>query len=302
VRRTGERARSGLEALARENREIVKNVRGAGVMLAFDVMRADWCEALRDRAFRRGLVLLPAGERSMRFYPRYDTEPSAIDEALTILRLAIEDLAGGRVAPEATTALKIRVGTLAIPLETIEIVDLTPASFETYKFQILAVEQDRYGAAAQYPPDVLLAGRRPLLQFPLETLEATVSNPRAIGIALRDRVSGRFVGYALGSALENHDEEGVGLDPHAGENNTFYLQAMATLPTVQNAVELENHLLESLRERALVAGFEFLSALIEDRLRETGPAWFRSAAILERIDNYLRSGNTFAYLQVALRN
>ena len=76
---------------------------------------------------------------------------------------------------------------------------------------------------------------------------------------------------------------------------------MATLPTVQNAVELENRLLESLRERALAAGFEFLSALIEDRLRETGPAWFRSAAILERIDNYLRSGNTFAYLQVALQ-
>ena len=300
VGRTGERARSGLEALAREYREILKNVRGAGVMLAFDVMRADWCEALRDRAFRRGLVLLPAGERSVRFYPRYDTEPSAIDEALTILRLAIEDLAGGRVAPEATTALKIRVGTLAIPLETIEIVDLTPASFETYKFQILAVEQERY-AAAQYPPDVLRAGRRPLLQFPLETLEATVANPRAIGIALRDRVSGRFVGYALGSALENHDEEGIGLNPRVGENNTFYLQAMATLPTVQNAVELENHLLESLRERAIAAGFEFLSALIEDRLRDTGPAWFRGAAILERIDNYLRSGNTFAYLQMVLQ-
>ena len=63
-------------------------MRGAGVMLGFDVMRADWCDALRDRAFRRGLVLLPAGERSLRFYPRYDTEPSAIDEALSILRLA----------------------------------------------------------------------------------------------------------------------------------------------------------------------------------------------------------------------
>jgi hypothetical protein len=84
-------------------------------------------------------------------------------------------------------------------------------------------------------------------------------------------------------------------------DRAFYLQAMATLSTVQNAVELENHLLESLRERALAAGFEFLSALIEDRLRDTGPAWFRNEAILERIDNYLRSGNTFAYLQVALQ-
>jgi 4-aminobutyrate aminotransferase-like enzyme len=301
VRQTGERARSGLEALARDYREILKNVRGAGVMLGFDVMRADWCEDLLDRAFRRGLVLLPAGERSLRFYPRYDTEPSAIDEALSILRLAIEDLAGGRVAAETTTAVKIRVGTLAIPLDTIEIVDLTPASFETHKPQILAVEQERYGAEAPYPPDVLRAGRRPLLQFSLETLEATVANPRAIGIALRDRVSGRFVGYALGSALENHDEEGVGSDPHFGENNTFYLQALATLPTVQNHVELENHLLDTLRERAITAGFEYLSTLIEDRLRETGPGWFQTAAVLERIENYLRSRTCFAYLQVALK-
>src|SRR6267143_3189939 len=68
---------------------------------------------------------------------------------------------------------------------------------------------------------------------------------------LRDRVSARLVGYALGSALENHDEEGVGSDPRFGENNTFYLHAMAVLPTVQNYVEIENHLLESLRTRAL---------------------------------------------------
>jgi hypothetical protein len=169
------------------------------------------------------------------------------------------------------------------------------------KLQIFAVEQERYGVAAQYPPDVLRAGRRPLLQFPLETLEATVAHPRAIGIALRDRVSGRFLGYALGSALENHDEEGVGSDPRFGENNTFYLQALATLPTVQNDVELENYLLESLRECALAAGFDFLSTLIEDRLRDTGPAWLRSSAILERNDNYLRSGTCFAYLQAALQ-
>ena len=71
-----------------------------------------------------------------------------------------------RYAPE------IRVGKLAIPLDTIEIVDLTPANFDGLKLQILAVEQDRYGASAPYPPDVLRSGQRPLLQFPLETLEA----------------------------------------------------------------------------------------------------------------------------------
>jgi hypothetical protein len=114
-------------------------------------------------------------------------------------------------------------------------------------------------------------------------------------------VSGRFVAYLLGSALENHDEEGVASDPRFGENNTFYLQAMATLPTVQNAVEIENFLLDALRGRALAAGFQYLSTLIEDRLRETGPEWLRDATVLERVDNYLRSGLRFAYLQASLQ-
>ena len=301
VCRTGERARSGLETLAREYPEILKHVRGAGVMLGCDVVRADWRDALLDRAFRRGLVLLAAGERSVRFYPRYDTEPAAIDEALSILRLAIEDLVGGGVAAEAVPTPRIRVGTLAIPLDTIETVDLTRDNFDAQKAAVLAVEQERYGAAVQYPPGVLRAGRRPLLQFPLETLEATMANPRAMGIALRDRVSGRLVAYALGSALEDHDEEGVNSDPRFGENDTFYLQAMATLPTVQNDVEVENYLLESLRARAVAAGFGYMSALIEERLGNTGPDWFRHAAVLQRIENYLGSGLSFAYFQVALQ-
>ena len=43
-----------------------------------------------------------------------------------------------------------------------------------------------------------------------------------------------------------------------------------------------------------------MSALIEERLRETGPDWLQRATVLERIDNYLRSGIPFAYLQVPL--
>ncbi len=311
VRRTGDLARRGLETLAREFREIVKNVRGAGVMLAFDLVRADLRDALLDRAFRRGLILLAAGERTVRFYPRYDTTPSAIDDALSILRAAIEDFVGGSAvlapaalarqsAEGATTAVpKIRPGTLDIPLDTIETMVLSPADFEIYKQQILNVEQERYGAGA-YPADVLRAGRRPLVQFPLETLEATMANPRAIGVALRDRVSGRIVGYALGSALENHDEEGVSADPHYGDNNTFFLQALATQPSVRNAADLERHLLESIRDRAVADGFAFLSAMIEDHVRLNGPPWFAGAAVLDRVENYLRSGIDFVYLQAPI--
>jgi hypothetical protein len=196
--------------------------------------------------------------------------------------------------------VKSRVGTLAMPIDTLELFELTRAAFDACKLQILSVEEQRYGGATPYPADVLRAGPRPLVQFPLETLEATIAHPRAIGVALRDRVSGRVVGYAIGSALENHGDEGVSVDPHAGENNTFYLQALATLPTVQNDVELENVLLDAVRDRAAAAGFEFLSTLIEVRFRETGPPWFRSAVALEQIENYLHSGIAFAYLQVEL--
>jgi 4-aminobutyrate aminotransferase-like enzyme len=300
VQSTGRRSREGLEALVQEFPEILNHVRGAGVMLGFDVRRADLRDVLLDRAFRRGLILLPAGERCVRFYPRYDTEPSAIDEALRLLRASVEDLVHRSASTETPPALKTRVGTLAIPLDTLDTIELTSDTFDAYKQQIFAVEQERYGGGVQ-PPDRLRPGRRPLLQFPLETLEATMANPRAIGVALRDRVSTRFVAYALGSALENHDEEGVTSDPHFGDNNTLYVQAMATLPAVQNDVEIENRLLEALRERAVSRGFEFLSTLVEDRLRETGPPWIQSAAVLQTIDNYLGSGVRFAYLQVTLQ-
>jgi 4-aminobutyrate aminotransferase-like enzyme len=301
VRQTGERARQGIDALVHDYPEILTRVHGAGVMLGFDVARADLGEALRDRAFRRGLLLLAAGERTLRFYPRYDTEPSTLDEALSILRLAVEDVVGGRGPSDAGGTVKVRVGTLEMPLDTVEIIDLTPPVFEGAKLQILGVEQERYGPAAPYPPDVLRAGRRPLLQFPLETLETTMGNRGAIGVAMRDRVSGRLVGYALGSPLENHDEEGSASDPHAGEGNTFYLQALATVPTVQNQAELENALLDAVRGRAVAAPYEYLSTLIDERTVASGPEWLRGAALLDRFENYLRGGSAYVYVQVDLK-
>ena len=288
VRRTGEHAKAGLDKLAKAHREIVGNVRGIGVMLAFDVVRADWSEPLRDRAFRRGLLLLAAGERSIRFYPRYDTEPATIDEALEILDESIADLLGGRVLPETTPAVRIRVGTLTMPLDTLDLLELTPANFDSFKAQLISLEEERF------------VPESPLLKYPAETLEATVKNPRSIGVALRDKVSGRLVGYGLGSPLEDHDEEGITSDPRVGENDTFYLQALTVPPSAQNATELENRLLDSVREHAMATGFSYLSTLIEADRLSTGPAWLRDAVVLERIDNYLGSGTSFVYVQASL--
>jgi 4-aminobutyrate aminotransferase-like enzyme len=297
VQRTSERTRTGLETLARDYRGLLKNIRGHGVMLGFDVVRADWRDAMRERAFRRGLILLPAGERTLRFYPRHDTEPYAIDEGVAILRNAIEDVARGRVPAAGVAGPNIRVGTLDCPLEAIEVVDVTAANFETWRAAIATVEQERYGDIAQYPEDVLREGRRPLLQLPVDALETSVGNAQSIGLALRDRVSDRVVAYALGSPLENYDEEGVGSDPHFGEGNTFYVHAMATLPSVRNQAEIENLMLDTLRQRAAAAGFEHLSALVEERIVAAAPAWLHDAPVLLDIDNYLRSGVRFVYVQ-----
>ncbi len=299
VERTGALVRAGLERLAADFPELVGNVRGMGVMLGFDVARADWRDVLRDRAFRRGLLMMPAGERTLRVYARYDMEPYAIDEALAILRAAVEDvLAGGTVA---ALGPRVRVGAPCdVPLATVEAFDLAGERLAELRAAIMPVEIERYGSMAQYPADVLKAGERPLLQYPVEAIEASMKNPRAIGVALHDSVSGKVIAYAVGSPLENYDEEGVLLDPCHGEGSTFYLQAMATLPSVKNQREVENHLLGLMRERAAAQGFEHLSTLIEDSTRAAGPSWLAGGTVLKEIDNYLRSGVQFVYVRARI--
>jgi 4-aminobutyrate aminotransferase/(S)-3-amino-2-methylpropionate transaminase len=299
VRRTGALAREGLEQLGREHKALLQNVRGLGCMLAFDVVRPDWREWLRERAFRRGLILLPAGERTLRFYPRYDMEPYALEEALSLLRGAVKDLAEGRPQEPVLRGPELRVGTLEVKPGMLQVLDLTAEGASELLSQVMSVEAERYGSLALYPPSVLKAGRRPLLQYPAETLETTLSSPRACGVALRDRVSQRVVAYALGSPLENHDEVGVRDDPRHGEHDTFYLQAMAVSPRVRNRPEIETVVLDALRARVKELGYARISSLIEARMQETGPDWIRAAAVLEVVDDYLHSGVRFVYLQAS---
>ena len=298
VERTGALVRRGLERLAGDFPELLSNVRGLGVMLGFDVARADWRDVLRDRAFRRGLLMLPAGERTLRVYPRYDTEPYAIDEAMAILRSAVEDVVAGDTV--AALGPEVRVGAPCdVPMATVYAIDLAQG-LAALRATVMAVEIERYGGVGQYPADVLKAGARPLLQYPVEALEATMNNQRAIGVALKDSSSGKVIAYAVGSPLENYDEEGVSLDPSHGEGSTFYLQAMATLPSVKNKREVENHLLELIRERAVAQGYEHLSTLIEEDTRAGGPSWLASGPVVKVVENYLRSGVRFVYARATI--
>ena len=296
VRRTGAASRAALEGLQARYPELIQKVRGLGVMLAFDVTRSDWRDVLRDRAFRRGLILLPAGERALRFYPRYDTPEATIVEAVEILGAAVEDiLLRGAAVPLGPL---LRTGLTRVPPAGTEVIEMDARTFPEHRAGVMAVEIERYGSLSHYPPDVLRAGRRPLLQFSAETLESTLANPRSVGIALR--FSGRIFAYALGSPLENYDEEGVHDDPHYGEHQTFYLLAMAVPPSVENAHELESHLLGQLRTAVLAHGYLRFSALLEERFHQSGPPWLQAAGVLRVLDNYLGSGLRFVYLTAAL--
>ena len=303
VRRTGDRARAGLEALARDYREILKNVRGAGVMLGFDVQRADLCDALLDRAFRRGLVLLPAGERSVRLlsalrHRAVGDRRGAVDPARSRSRTV-----GGRAAGDVGAAAEDPRRHAGDPARhrrggRSHAGEFRGAQAADPRGRAGALRRGRGVSARRAARRAAAAAAVPARDARSDDGESA----RASASALRDRVSGRFVGYALGSALENHDEEGVGSDPRFGENNTFYLQAMATLPTVQNAVELENYLLEALRDRA--ARGRIPVPVDADRgaaARNRSGVAARARRCCERIDNYLRSGITFVYLQVPLR-
>ena len=73
--------------------------------------------------------------------------------------------------------------------------------------------------------------------------------------------------------------------------------AMATLPSVKNQREVERHLLELVRARAVAEGFDHLATLIEDDARAAGPPWLANGRVIKVVDNYLRSGVRFVYVQ-----
>ena len=50
----------------------------------------------------------------------------------------------------------------------------------------------------------------------------------------------------------------------------------------------------------IAQGYLHLSALLEERLRQSGPPWLRAADVLRVVDNYLRSGQRFVYVQTGL--
>ncbi|MGH3561096.1 MAG: aminotransferase class III-fold pyridoxal phosphate-dependent enzyme, partial [Mycobacterium sp.] len=82
-----------LDALGREFPELVLDVRGRGLMCAFSLPSAADRDELIRRLWRRGVIMLPSGDDSVRFRPALTVSHSEIDAAVNAVRAAVHDLA-----------------------------------------------------------------------------------------------------------------------------------------------------------------------------------------------------------------
>jgi L-lysine 6-transaminase len=89
ARVVGEHLLAALEHLAAEFPGIVSNPRGRGLFAAFDVVDADTRTKIRSACMERGLIVLPSGERAIRFRPPLNVTKKEINEGMEIIRKSI---------------------------------------------------------------------------------------------------------------------------------------------------------------------------------------------------------------------
>jgi L-lysine 6-transaminase len=83
---------SKLNLISQDNPDLVSNVRGKGLFCAFDIINADKRKSLVDECFKNELLILPCGERTVRFRPPLNLTESMLNEGLEIISNAINTL------------------------------------------------------------------------------------------------------------------------------------------------------------------------------------------------------------------
>jgi L-lysine 6-transaminase len=69
---------------------VISNVRGKGLMCAFDVASPALSGAIRDKAYSNGLMILGCGTRTIRFRPVLDVTKAHVELACKILDQSIK--------------------------------------------------------------------------------------------------------------------------------------------------------------------------------------------------------------------
>jgi 4-aminobutyrate aminotransferase len=94
----GEQLREGLERLRGRFGWLVEDVRGVGLMLGLELPSGELAEAVQLAAFRRGLLVLEAGESAVRLSPPLVVTAEQCGAALRLLDEAVEEVAASAPA------------------------------------------------------------------------------------------------------------------------------------------------------------------------------------------------------------
>jgi len=72
--------------------QVLSNARGKGLFCAMDVKNAEVRTKLLGKIFEKGVIMLPCGERSVRFRPPLIITKEQIDEAIEVIERSIKEL------------------------------------------------------------------------------------------------------------------------------------------------------------------------------------------------------------------
>ena len=91
----GEQAFAGLRPFLARYPELVRDVRGRGLMIGIEFDTAEHAAAVQWACFQRGLLVLESGKSSVRMSPALTVSEAEMDTALRLFGEAVVEVAGG---------------------------------------------------------------------------------------------------------------------------------------------------------------------------------------------------------------
>ena len=89
---TGNHLLTGLQSLVAWRPDTLSNARGRGLMCAIEFASPALRDAVQDKAYEMGMMILACGPASLRFRPPLDVTVAEVDEALGLLKRAVESV------------------------------------------------------------------------------------------------------------------------------------------------------------------------------------------------------------------
>jgi L-lysine 6-transaminase len=87
----GKRLLQGLEGIEQSHPHTLSNARGRGLMCAFDLPTPEKRDALQQKLYQNGLLVLTCGSVTIRFRPPLNVTSEEIDEALAIVKKTVKE-------------------------------------------------------------------------------------------------------------------------------------------------------------------------------------------------------------------